>query len=63
VLMLASSSLLAGAGQSGLRSLAIGIGGGLGTLGAGVGIGAWLPDSSPMCSEDGSGHPHARCRR
>jgi len=35
----AAASSLTGAGQSGLRSLAIGIGGGLGAVGAGVGIG------------------------
>ena len=35
----AAASPLTGAGQSGLRSLAIGIGGGLGAVGAGVGIG------------------------
>ena len=37
-LMLAASSLT-DAGQSGLRSLAIGIAGGMGAIGAGVGIG------------------------
>jgi F-type H+-transporting ATPase subunit c len=35
----ASASTLTAAGQSGLRSLAIAIGGGLGAIGAGVGIG------------------------
>jgi F-type H+-transporting ATPase subunit c len=35
----ASATSLTDAGQSGLRSLAIGIGGGLGAVGAGVGIG------------------------
>jgi F-type H+-transporting ATPase subunit c len=35
----ASASPLTTAGQAGLRSLAIGIGGGLGAIGAGVGIG------------------------
>jgi F-type H+-transporting ATPase subunit c len=35
----ASASSLTTAGQAGLRSLAIGIGGGLGAIGAGVGIG------------------------
>jgi F-type H+-transporting ATPase subunit c len=35
----AAASTLTGAGQSGLRSLAIGIAGGLGAVGAGVGIG------------------------
>lgn len=35
----ASASTLTTAGQSGLRSLAIAIGGGLGAIGAGVGIG------------------------
>lgn len=35
----ASASTLVGAGQSGLRSLAIALGGGLGAVGAGVGIG------------------------
>lgn len=34
-----TASSLANAGQSGLRSLAIGLGGGLGAIGAGVGIG------------------------
>jgi F-type H+-transporting ATPase subunit c len=34
-----SPSALTNAGQSGLRSLAIGLGGGLGAIGAGVGIG------------------------
>jgi F-type H+-transporting ATPase subunit c len=38
VLTLAATSLT-DAGQSGLRSLAIGVGGGLGAVGAGVGIG------------------------
>jgi F-type H+-transporting ATPase subunit c len=35
----ASASSLTTAGQSGLRSLAIALGGGLGAIGAGVGIG------------------------
>jgi F-type H+-transporting ATPase subunit c len=35
----AVTSSLAGAGQSGLRSLAIGVGGGMGAIGAGIGIG------------------------
>jgi len=35
----AASSALTDAGQAGLRSLAIGVGGGLGAIGAGVGIG------------------------
>ena len=35
----ASASALTDAGQSGLRSLAIGVGGGLGAVGAGIGIG------------------------
>jgi F-type H+-transporting ATPase subunit c len=35
----AAASSLTDAGQSGLRSLAIGIGGGLGAVGAGIGIG------------------------
>jgi len=35
----AAVSSLTDAGQSGLRSLAIGIGGGLGAVGAGIGIG------------------------
>jgi F-type H+-transporting ATPase subunit c len=35
----AAASSLIGAGQSGLRSLAIALGGGLGAVGAGVGIG------------------------
>ncbi len=35
----ASTTSLTSAGQSGLRSLAIGVGGGLGAVGAGVGIG------------------------
>lgn len=35
----ASASTLVGAGQAGLRSLAIALGGGLGAVGAGVGIG------------------------
>jgi F-type H+-transporting ATPase subunit c len=35
----AAASSLVGAGQSGLRSLAIGLGGGMGAIGAGVGIG------------------------
>jgi F-type H+-transporting ATPase subunit c len=35
----AASSSLTGAAQSGLRSLAIGLGGGLGAVGAGIGIG------------------------
>lgn len=34
-----AASSLSTAGQSGLRSLAIGIGGGLGAVGAGIGIG------------------------
>jgi F-type H+-transporting ATPase subunit c len=34
-----AASSLTDAGQSGLRSLAIGVGGGLGAVGAGVGIG------------------------
>ena len=34
-----SASSLSGAGQSGLRSVAIALGGGLGALGAGIGIG------------------------
>ena len=37
--MLAAASALTDAGQSGLRSLAIGVAGGLGAIGAGVGIG------------------------
>jgi F-type H+-transporting ATPase subunit c len=35
----ASATALTDAGQSGLRSLAIGVGGGLGAVGAGIGIG------------------------
>ena len=35
----ASTTALTDAGQSGLRSLAIGVGGGLGAVGAGIGIG------------------------
>jgi len=35
----ASASSLTSAGQAGLRSLAIGVAGGLGAIGAGVGIG------------------------
>jgi F-type H+-transporting ATPase subunit c len=35
----AAASSLNGAGQAGLRSLAIGVAGGLGAIGAGVGIG------------------------
>ena len=35
----AVTSSLAGAGQSGLRSLAIGVAGGMGAIGAGIGIG------------------------
>ena len=35
----AAGSALTGNAQSGLRSLAIGVGGGLGAIGAGVGIG------------------------
>lgn len=35
----ATASPLTNAGQAGLRSLAIGLGGGLGAVGAGVGIG------------------------
>jgi F-type H+-transporting ATPase subunit c len=35
----AETAPLTNAGQSGLRSLAIGLGGGLGSVGAGVGIG------------------------
>jgi F-type H+-transporting ATPase subunit c len=35
----ASSTALTNAGQSGLRSLAIALGGGLGAVGAGIGIG------------------------
>jgi F-type H+-transporting ATPase subunit c len=35
----ATTTTLTNAGQSGLRSLAIGVGGGLGAVGAGVGIG------------------------
>ena len=35
----ASASSLTAAGQSGLRSIAIALGGGLGALGAGIGIG------------------------
>lgn len=35
----AAPSALTDAGQSGLRSVAIGLGGGLGAIGAGVGIG------------------------
>ena len=35
----ASASSLTGEGQSGLRSIAIALGGGLGALGAGIGIG------------------------
>ncbi len=34
-----SGASLTDAGQSGLRSLAIGVGGGLGAIGAGIGIG------------------------
>jgi F-type H+-transporting ATPase subunit c len=35
----AAATSLTNAGQSGLRSLAIGLGGGLGAVGAGIGIG------------------------
>ena len=39
VTLIGAVSPLTTAGQSGLRSLAIGIGGGLGAIGAGIGIG------------------------
>jgi F-type H+-transporting ATPase subunit c len=39
IFTLAAAAPLTNAGQSGLRSVAIGLGGGLGAIGAGVGIG------------------------